>query len=173
MNEIRSGAFPDMLFRLAGPKDLPVRNALEDGATNKSVQHPPTEPAALLLCVEDNLLIHELMETTLRDAGFDVETVPSGREAIAVLEAGPDRFRGVVTDIDLGAGPNGWDVARRARELIPGVPVVYVSGGSPGGWVSEGVPESVMLTKPFAMPQVVVTISTLLNAARPTPETAG
>jgi DNA-binding response OmpR family regulator len=132
-----------------------------------------TEPAALLLYVEDNILIHELMETTLRDAGFDVETVLSGREAIAVLEAGPDRFQGVVTDIDLGAGPNGWDVARRARELIAGVPVVYVSGGSPGEWVSEGVPQSAMLTKPFALPQVVVAISTLLSTARPKPQTTG
>jgi DNA-binding response OmpR family regulator len=173
MNQIRSGAVPDMLLRLAGPKDLPVWDALRDRPTNKSVRHPPTEPAALLLYVEDNILIHELMETGLRDAGFDVETVLSGHEAIAVLEAGPDRFRGVVTDVDLGAGPNGWDVARRARELTPGVPVVYVSGGSPGGWASEGVPQSVMLTKPFALQQVVVSISTLLSAARPTLQTTG
>jgi DNA-binding response OmpR family regulator len=126
-----------------------------------------------LLYVEDDTLLHELVEATLRDAGFDTEVVPSGNEAIAVLEAGPDRFRGVVTDIDLGAGPNGWEVARRARELIPGVPVVYVSGASPGGWVSEGVPQSVMLTKPIAPPQVVVAIATLLNAAGPAPQRTG
>jgi DNA-binding response OmpR family regulator len=126
-----------------------------------------------LLYVEDDTLLHELVEATLRDAGFEAEVVPTGNEAIAVLEADPDRFRGVVTDIDLGAGPNGWEVARRARELIPGVPVVYVSGASPGRWVSEGVPQSVMLSKPFAPPQVVVAISTLLNAPGPPPQTAG
>jgi CheY-like chemotaxis protein len=173
MNQTPGGVLLDMLLRIGDPKGLPMGDVLQPGSTNRSAQYPPSEPVARLLYVEDDTLLRLLMETTLRDAGFDAESVPSGNEAIAVLEAGPDRFRGVVTDIDLGTGPNGWEVARRARELIPSVPVVYVSGGGPGRWVSEGVPHSLMLTKPVAPLQVVVAISTLLNAAGPTPYTTG
>jgi hypothetical protein len=37
-------------------------------------------------------------------------------------------IRALVTDIDLGgSSPTGWDVARRARELHPELPVVYLS----------------------------------------------
>ncbi|MDP8919398.1 MAG: response regulator, partial [Pseudomonadota bacterium] len=73
------------------------------------------------------------------------------------------RFSGVVTDIRLGAGPTGWDVARRARELAPGIPVIYVSGDSAHEWDSRGLPNSVMITKPFVTAQVLTAISTLLN----------
>jgi DNA-binding response OmpR family regulator len=124
-----------------------------------------TEPAALLLYVEDNTFLHDVVETALRDAGFDVEIASSGAEAISVLEAGLGRFRGLVTDIDLGEGPNGWAVARRARELTSALPIVYISGGSSADWGSQAVAKSVMLPKPFAFDQLVVEVSTLLDAA--------
>ncbi|THD59564.1 response regulator [Phenylobacterium sp.] len=126
----------------------------------------PTEPAALLLYVEDDTFLHEIMEANLIEAGFAVETVSSGGAAIAALEAAPVRFRGLVTDIDLGKGPSGWAVARRARELLPEIPVVYVSGNG-SEWGSQGVPESLMLTKPCAFAQAAVAISALVNAGRP------
>jgi hypothetical protein len=36
----------------------------------------------------------------------------------------------MITNISLGVGADGWDVARRARELTPELPVVYMSGAS-------------------------------------------
>jgi hypothetical protein len=49
--------------------------------------------------------------------------------------------------------------------LINGLPVIYVSGASHQDWTSKGVPESVMIAKPFAPAQIVVAISGLLNKA--------
>lgn len=69
---------------------------------------------------------------------------------------------GLITDINLGDGPDGWQVARKARELVGGLPVVYVSAASEHEWTSHGVPNSVMVTKPFVPAQVVVAISSLL-----------
>ena len=88
---------------------------------------------------------------------------PIGRQALTEIEADAGRFSGVVTDIRLGSGPTGWDVARRARELVPGIPVVYVSGDSAYEWDSRGLPNSVMIRKPFVTAQVLTAISTLLN----------
>jgi DNA-binding response OmpR family regulator len=85
------------------------------------------------------------------------------------LETYKDNVRGLITDINLGKGPDGWDVARHARELIPALPVVYMSGASAHEWTSHGVPHSVFIAKPFAPAQVVTAISTLLNASDSSP----
>ena len=35
--------------------------------------------------------------------------------------------RAIVTDIRLGHGPSGWEIARGAREQAPKIPVIYIS----------------------------------------------
>ena len=117
----------------------------------------------LLLLVEDEALIRMMLEDELADAGFAPVAAADGRRALAELEANPNRFRGVVTDIRLGRGPNGWEIARRARELVPDMPVVYVSGDSAYEWTARGVPNSVMVAKPFNPAQVITAVSALLD----------
>ena len=123
------------------------------------------EPSILLLLAEDEALIRMHLEEELRDAGFDLVVARDGAQAMTEIEADAARFRGLVTDIRLGSGPNGWEIARRARELVPGIPVVYMSGDSAHEWGSQGVPESVMVAKPFVTVQVITAITTLLNEA--------
>jgi DNA-binding response OmpR family regulator len=120
------------------------------------------QPTATVLYVEDEVLLQDLVETALREAGFDVTVTTTGAAALKALEDNVEAFRGLVTDINLGKGPDGWAIAKRARELRPDVPVVYVSGASDHEWTSKGVPHSVMIAKPFAAAQVVVAISSLL-----------
>jgi hypothetical protein len=55
-----------------------------------------------------------------------------------------------VTDIDLGDGPNGWELAHRARERFPQVVLIYMSGQPAADWMANGLPD-VMLQKPFAI----------------------
>ncbi len=119
----------------------------------------------LLLLVEDEALIRVNLQEELDDAGFTLVVAPNGGQAMAELDADATRFRGVLTDIRLGSGPNGWEVARRARELVPGVPMVYMSGDSAHEWDAQGVPNSIMLTKPFVTAQVITALSNLLNEA--------
>jgi DNA-binding response OmpR family regulator len=123
-----------------------------------------TSTTALFL-VEDDALIRELLEASLTEAGFEVVEVSCGTKALAHFEADAARFRAVITDIRLGVGPDGWAVARRARELVPTMPVVYMSGDSSHEWSSKGVPNSLMVAKPFAPAQIITAVSTLLNAA--------
>jgi DNA-binding response OmpR family regulator len=119
----------------------------------------------ILLLVEDDALIAEVLCLELTEAGFELLVTRSGAKAIAELDADASRFKAVVTDINLGDGPSGWDVGRHARELVSGIPVVYTSGDSAHDWSSRGVPDSVMITKPFASAQLVVAISTLITEA--------
>jgi CheY-like chemotaxis protein len=123
----------------------------------------------LVLYVEDEALVLELGLLALQEAGFTVEAVTSGTAAVAAIDGRGEDFRVIVTDIDLGGELSGWDVARHAREKLPDVPVVYVSGGSSHEWTSLGVPGSLMLAKPYAAAQLVVAVSTSMLPAERSP----
>ncbi|TDW35788.1 response regulator receiver domain-containing protein [Rhizobium azibense] len=120
------------------------------------------EPITILL-VDDEESVLQLFEHALTDAGFRVRTVSDGRQAIQFLGAANPPMQGLITDIRLGDGPDGWEVARAAREIEPVMPVVYTSGDSATDWASKGVPNSIILQKPFALAQLVTAISQLLN----------
>ena len=45
---------------------------------------------------------------------------------------------------------------------------VYMTGAAADDWASEGVPNSILLKKPFAPAQLVTAVSQLLNAGSPT-----
>jgi DNA-binding response OmpR family regulator len=118
----------------------------------------------IVLVVEDDYLLQAFAEEALREGGFEVAVAPSGEQAIELLDSADGKYHALVTDIYLGPHKlNGWDVARHAREIDPGFPVVYMSGDSAEDWASKGVPNSVMLSKPFAPAQLVTAVSQLLN----------
>jgi DNA-binding response OmpR family regulator len=120
--------------------------------------------APTILLVEDEALIEEILTAEFADTGFEVVAASDGNQAIAELDADATRFKAVVTDIRLGEGPDGWDVGRRVRELVSDMPVVYISGDSTHDWSSRGVPESVVILKPFAPTQLSKAVSTLITA---------
>jgi CheY-like chemotaxis protein len=74
-------------------------------------------------------------------------------------------FCAVVTDINLGDGPDGWAVAKHGRELNRELPVVYVTGANGHQWQSEGVPDSLLVKKPFTSAQILDAIRAVLQHA--------
>ena len=83
--------------------------------------------------------------------------------ALAALEGDPG-FAGLVTDINFGRPPVGWDVATRAREISPTTAVVYITGDSGHEWSVRGVPRSIVVTKPFAPLQIAAALAAQLKA---------
>jgi CheY-like chemotaxis protein len=77
----------------------------------------------------------------------------------------------LVTDINLAGKADGWEAARAAREINPDFPVVYMTGVAADQWAINGVPNSVLLAKPFAPAQLVTAISQWLNSGGPPPGT--
>jgi DNA-binding response OmpR family regulator len=120
-----------------------------------------------ILVVEDDQLVQTMVEEALSEGGFEAALTASGEEAIALLQGDKSSYRAVVTDINLLGKLDGWDVGRTARELDPTMPVVYMTGTHGEEWASKGVPNSVLLAKPFAPAQIVTAISQLLNASPP------
>jgi CheY-like chemotaxis protein len=119
----------------------------------------------LLLLVEDQPLISELMQSALQDGGFEVMLAANGFEALQVLDERIADLAGIITDVRLGAGPDGWQLACHARELRPDFPVIYMTGADTDEWAARGVPKSLVLQKPFATIQLLTAIAMLLNDA--------
>ena len=123
-------------------------------------------PTILVLLVEDDSLIAAALADDLEEEEFTVRRAANGREAIALLD-GEETFSAIVTDIRLGEGPDGWEVARHARERNHSIPVVYITGDSAHDHAVYGVPDSIMLQKPFVAAQLITAVTTLMNAVPP------
>ena len=108
------------------------------------------EPGPKVLLVEDEPMLSELLTEALTDRGFAVHAAPDADHALQHLLSG-------ATDIDLGDGMDGAQLARIARELRPRLPIIYASGRRS---MSEfrTVPGSTFLPKPYTLNQVDATI---------------
>ncbi len=100
----------------------------------------------------------------LIDGGFETDILSSGEEALTLFRGRVKNYRALVTDVSLKGTMSGWDVARQVREIDPQCPVIYITGLAADEWSSRGVPNSVLLQKPFAPAQLVTAVSQLLNA---------
>jgi len=122
----------------------------------------------VILVVEDDPLVRSFVEETLSDGGFETAFAASGEEAVALLNEHEGKYRALLTDINLRGKMDGWEVAQHAREIDPEFPVVYMSGAAAADWASKGVPNSIMLSKPFVAAQILTAVSNLLNSGPPT-----
>jgi DNA-binding response OmpR family regulator len=109
---------------------------------------PEPAPGKEILLVEDEVLLCWILEEALRDDGYGVHIATTGDGGMEALESGR-RFSALITNIRLKDGPDGWTLARRAREIDPAIPVLYVSGDSAAQHREMGVEGSKMLSKPF------------------------
>jgi DNA-binding response OmpR family regulator len=119
----------------------------------------------VILVIEDDPPIQVVVEDALADGGFEPAIAPSGEEAVTLLRGNRGKYCALVTDINLMGRIDGWELARLAREINPEFPILYITGAHADQWPSRGVPNSVLLTKPFAPAQLVTAVSRLLNDA--------
>jgi len=115
--------------------------------------------APLILVVEDEFFLQADLELALAAAGFATDVAWSGEEAVNLLMT--KRHDALVTDVKLAGVLNGWEVAKRIREKDPAFPVVYVTAYDKE-WQANGVPNSVLIAKPFTSAKVVAAVSSLL-----------
>jgi CheY-like chemotaxis protein len=121
----------------------------------------------LIMVIEDDPIIQTMIDEALCDGGYEPALASSGEEAITLLRGGQTKYRVLVTDILLAGRIDGWEVARVAREIDPDFPIIYMTGTAADLWPVNGVPNSLLLAKPFAPAQLVTAISNLLNTGGP------
>jgi CheY-like chemotaxis protein len=113
-----------------------------------------------VLVVEDEVLIGEMISTALSEGGFDVHLSADAGDALRFLCSGKP-IDVLFTDIDLPGEMDGGGLARRARELIPDLPVVYASGKAAGIRHTAKVPGSIFLQKPYDIDQATTLLARL------------
>src|SRR5258705_12371430 len=69
----------------------------------------------ILLVVEDEEPLQEIVHDALKEGGFDLTTVASGQEAVAMIESGVVKYSALVTDVNLKGPMKGWEIARLVR----------------------------------------------------------
>jgi CheY-like chemotaxis protein len=100
-----------------------------------------------ILLVEDEMLLAEWVAESLSDQGFAVETVTNAGDALRHLASEPVDV--LFTDINLPGGMDGAALARRAREMLPHLPVVYASGRVTMLEPQARVPGAIIVPKPY------------------------
>jgi CheY-like chemotaxis protein len=104
--------------------------------------------AVSVLLVEDEVMISNLVADRLVESGFRVREVATADEALRYMRSGAS-IDVLFTDISLPGGMNGAELAERAREMRPEMPIVYVSGRYKLSEISPLVPRSLFVAKPY------------------------
>ena len=103
---------------------------------------------ASILVVEDETLIAELIVDVLCERGFEVHAVADAEAALRYVESGSE-VDVLFTDINLPGKMDGAALARRARELLPNLPVIYASARATMLAPDARVPGAIIVPKPY------------------------
>lgn len=120
-----------------------------------------------ILLADDSVTIQKVIELTFMDEDFEVRAVSNGDEAVALLSQTRPDF--VIADVHM-PGANGYEVCRRAKQELPGVPVLLLVGTFEPfdeGQARNAGADS-FLKKPFDSQELLQRVQELLAASAPT-----
>ncbi len=101
-----------------------------------------------LLLVEDDTLVRMTVALMLEDDGFGVVEAATAEEALQLMRGGLNA-PAMVTDVDLGAGCNGMELADQLRALSPDMAIVFITGRVASLAGRALGPREAVLPKPF------------------------
>lgn len=117
-----------------------------------------------VLIVDDEPAILDIIQEALSAHGLKVRAAQTDHDALALLEAEAERLSLLVTDINLGKGVTGFDIARKARALNPALTVVFITGDVTK-WDRFGVDGALLVEKPFDVVELVEKVVPLVQPA--------
>ena len=119
-----------------------------------------------ILLVDDDEDILEVGIAALRAAGFEPLPAISADVALVLLEEGLN-FELLITDVVMPGTLDGFALARRARDLRPGLRIIYTTGYAGAASIrSPGAPFGETLVKPWRIDDLV---GAARRALRPEP----
>jgi PAS domain S-box-containing protein len=120
-----------------------------------------------VLLVEDDPAVRAVAVTLLEGFGAELKVCATGEEALPALAAG-GHFDLLLTDIALGTGMRGTELATKAQALLPGLAVLLVSGFSAELIDADRVAplEWELLPKPYSRDDLARAMASALRQAR-------
>ncbi len=131
---------------------------MDDRETSRQTAEPQGNTTPAVLLVEDEPLVRLIVKEVLEENGCFVVTATNGSEAVQVFDSGT-AIVGLITDIRLGSGMTGWDVARYGRDCFPELPVIYITADSAYRASVEAVAQAALLMKPFTSDRLMAAVA--------------
>ncbi|GAB4518316.1 MAG: hypothetical protein Tsb0020_36920 [Haliangiales bacterium] len=162
--------------------DLRVHSVVGEGTTfevvlprvegvaeaSQSDHESPVEPSAgteTVLIVEDEPTVRQVVRRTLERFGYRVLSAANGDEALAIDRQALVKVELLLTDLVMPR-MSGHQLAKRMRQLCPGLKVLYVSGytGDTAPHVAIAKSDAAFLQKPFTPVVLARRVRELLDA---------
>lgn len=119
---------------------------------------------ARILLADDDPTTLDLVGRTLEADGHEVSRCVDGQEALLRLNATPQGFDLLITDLDM-PGLNGVELASRAAAAAPQLRILLMSGFSAGTDPAEelGIPVAGFISKSLSLDQMRDAVSAALG----------
>ena len=124
------------------------------------------EPSQRIVVADDNQDIRDFISVALQGAGYEVETVPEGAQALAKLHSRPAHL--LITDLFM-AGQQGFETISRCKAEFPQTKIIVISAGNVPGMTHdflaavEVLGVAATLRKPFDADTLIDTVRKVLQ----------
>jgi two-component system, cell cycle sensor histidine kinase and response regulator CckA len=151
------------VFRLHFPASLDGAAPTQEPGVAEPARALTVPPGTRVLVAEDDEAMRRVTTRVLKRTGFEVTTCEDGQEAAEVLEAG-ERFALLITDVVMPR-MSGRELADRAQEIDPWMPVMFMSGYTEDIISSHDVAteDITFLRKPFSARDLVESVGLSLG----------
>ncbi len=140
----------------------------DDGSVRIAKAPEPVMRRLTILAVEDDAHVRGLMKSMLRGCGHEVLEAENGLDALAICRQEKVRIDLMITD-SVMPGMNGAEVAVAARSIKPGLPILFVSGYTDRGLITDDM-MAAFLQKPFTKEELVRRIGDVVERRGPLKE---
>jgi PAS domain S-box-containing protein len=138
-----------------------------DASTEPESDSVPATTAArgeTILVVEDDAEVRTVAVSILTELGYDILEAATAAAGLAQLERNP-RVNLLIADIVLPGGMGGRELSDKARAILPGLKVLYISGYTEDAVVHHGQLDAgvQLLVKPFRRVDLEVKVRQVLD----------
>ena len=121
-----------------------------------------------VLLLEDELIVADSVKTVVIRAGYDLQHVEDGKEAIKLYKKARksgDDFDVVMMDLTIAGGMGGVETLKRLKKIDPLVKAIVCSGYSDGDVIADYKKYGFcdVLPKPFSKDQVLATLNSVIK----------
>jgi PAS domain S-box-containing protein len=140
---------------------ISIPSAARTAQSGGAMDDPDVTRELQILVVDDEPALVTMLARLLGSDGHNVTVATSGEEALAILASSPADV--VISDLSMGAGMNGWELAEAVRAL-PSRPRFILTTG----WGAEIEPDEAaargvmaVVSKPYRLPDLRKILNTI------------